>query len=116
MSTHFLVYYKYSQNSVAIDFLISRDYNHLYLLKKGFVQQNYYQELENGIRIYPKEYFSPYDYINCCYEITENSYCVHHFAVSWMPKSEQLKKIIKKRVVKVLGKNKMNMLRDKIKK
>ena len=86
------------------------------LLKKGFVQQNYYQELENGIRIYPKEYFSPYDYINCCYEITENSYCVHHFAVSWMPKSEQLKKVIKKRLVKVLGKNKMNMLRDKIKK
>lgn len=35
MSTHFLVYYKYSQNSVAIDFLISRDYNHLYLLKEG---------------------------------------------------------------------------------
>ena len=86
------------------------------LLKKGFVQQNYYQELESGIRIYPKEYFSPYDYINCCYEITENSYCVHHFAVSWMPKSEQLKKVIKKRLVKVLGKNKMNMLRDKIKK
>ena len=86
------------------------------LLKQGFVQQNYYQELENGIRIYPKEYFSPYDYINCCYEITENSYCVHHFAVSWMPKSEQLKKVIKKRLVKVLGKNKMNMLRDKIKK
>lgn len=33
------------------------------LLEKGFVQEDHYQELEEGIKIYPKEYFSPYDYI-----------------------------------------------------
>ena len=54
------------------------------LLEKGFVQEDHHQELEEGIKIYPKEYFSPYDYINCHYDITDNSYCVHHFAVSWM--------------------------------
>lgn len=85
------------------------------LIKKGLVKENYYQELEDGIRIYPKQYFSPYDYINCCYEITEKSYCVHHFAVSWMPKKEQLKKLIKSRLVKIVGKDKMNEIRNKIK-
>lgn len=27
------------------------------LIEKGFVQENYYQELEEGIKIYPKEFF-----------------------------------------------------------
>lgn len=85
------------------------------LIEKGFVQENYYQELEEGIKIYPKEFFSPYDYINCHYNITENSYCVHHFAVSWMSKKEQVKKEIKKQLSKILGPKKMNKIREKIK-
>ena len=85
------------------------------LLEKGFVQEDHYQELEEGIKIYPKEYFSPYDYINCHYNITDNSYCVHHFAVSWMSKKEQVKKGIKKQLVKILGPEKMNKIREKIK-
>lgn len=84
------------------------------LIKQGFVQENRYQELEDGIKIYPKEFFSPYDYINCYYNITENSYCVHHFAVSWMSKKEQLKKVIKKKIVRFLGPEKMNKLRERI--
>ena len=85
------------------------------LMEKGFVQENHYQELEEGIKIYPKEFFSPYDYINCHYNITENSYCVHHFAVSWMSKKEQVKKGIKKQLSKILGPKKMNKIREKIK-
>lgn len=85
------------------------------LKDKGFVQKNYYQELENGIKIFPKEFFSPYDYINCYYEITENSYCVHHFFVSWMSKKEQVKKVVKKNLVKIIGKDQMNKFRDKFK-
>lgn len=85
------------------------------LLEKGFVQENHFQELEEGIKIYPKEYFSPYDYINCHCNITENSYCVHHFAVSWMSKKEQIKKRIKKYLSKILGPKKMNKIREKIK-
>lgn len=85
------------------------------LVEKGFKQINDYQELEDGIKIYPKEFFSPYDYINCYYNMTENSYCVHHFAVSWMSKKEQVKKQIKRKVVKILGPDKMNKIREKIK-
>lgn len=85
------------------------------LVKKGFAQEDHYQELDDGIKIYPKEFFSPYDYINCYYNITENSYCVHHFAVTWMSKKEQVKKGIKKKIVKVLGPERMNKFREKLK-
>lgn len=86
------------------------------LIKKGFVRENYYQELKDGIRIYPKEYFSPYDYINCHYEITEKSYCVHHFAETWMSTKEQFKKKIKRNLVKIIGVDRMNYLRNTIRK
>ena len=84
------------------------------LLKdKGFVRENRYQELEDGICIYPIEYFSPYDYANCIMERTENSYCAHLFFVTWMPRSEQLKKKAKKIFVKMLGKETLVKLRQK---
>lgn len=86
------------------------------LKNKGFIQDNRYQKLEDGIEIYPKEFFSPYDYINCYYDITENSYCVHHFAVSWMSKKEQIKKEIKRNLVKIIGPKKLNQVREKLKK
>lgn len=71
--------------------------------QKGFVRNNCYQELEDGIKIYPKEYFSPYVYTYGVYQITEKSYCVHHFAVSWLPWYVRCKKSIKKLLVKVIG-------------
>lgn len=83
------------------------------LLDKGFVQQNQYQELDDGICIYPKDFFSPYDYINCYYGITENTYCVHHFFVSWMPWHARVKKIVKKYLVKIIGVQNMNNIREK---
>lgn len=85
------------------------------LIEKGLVQENHYQELEDGIKIYPKEFFSPYELYHCYYNITENSYCVHHFAVTWMSKKEQVKKGIKKKIVKVLGPERMNKFMEKLK-
>ena len=86
------------------------------LMEKGFVQAKSLPGARRmELRIYPKDFFSPYDYINCHYNITENSYCVHHFAVSWMSKKEQVKKRIKKQLSKILGPKKMNKIREKIK-
>lgn len=71
--------------------------------EKGIVRNNCYQELEGGIKIYPKEYFSPYVYTYGLYQITDNSYCVHHFFVSWMPWYIRVKKIVKKVLVHMIG-------------
>lgn len=71
--------------------------------EKGLVRNNCYQELKEGIKIYPKEYFSPYVYTYGVYHITDKSYCVHHFAVSWMPWQVRCRKKIKKILVKCIG-------------
>lgn len=74
------------------------------LLEEYSLQRNNcYQELQDGIKVYPKEYFSPYVYTYCIYQITDKSYCVHHFYVSWLPWYVRAKKKIKKTIVQVIG-------------
>lgn len=83
------------------------------LKKQGLKCDNQMQVLRGGITVFPQEYFSPYDYINCYYKITENSFCVHHFFVSWMPWGTKLKKNIKKIAVKTIGPDRMNHFRER---
>lgn len=69
----------------------------------GLKKDGSHQLLSNNIEIYPSEYFSPYDYRVYCYYLTKNSYCVHHFVVSWISKRNQLKIILKKIFLKLFG-------------
>lgn len=85
------------------------------LSEQGLVRNNEYQEI-GDISIYPQEYFSPYDYGNCVYKITEKSICVHHFLVSWMSKKEIVKKKLKKIIVPIIGVDNMNKIRKYLKK
>ena len=81
------------------------------LLHDGLKRDNSYQELSDGVVVYPQEYFSPYDYGNCIHNRTENTICEHLFFVSWMPWSTRAKKVIKHIVGPLLGKENMNKLR-----
>lgn len=85
------------------------------LENKGLVRNGLYQVIENDINIYPQEYFSPYDYGNCIYNNTENTYCIHHFIVSWLPWTIKVKKVIKKFIIPIIGKNNMNKIRSMLK-
>ena len=75
------------------------------LEKYGLKSNNKYQILTNDIEVFPNEYFSPYDYINCINNNSANSFCVHYFYVSWMPYKVRIKKYLKKIIIKCLGKN-----------
>lgn len=81
------------------------------LIEKGLIRNNKYQILED-ITIYPQEYFSPYDYGNCIKQYTDNTICEHLFFVSWMPYQTRIKKVIKKVLVKFIGKDGLNRLRS----
>ena len=85
------------------------------LLNVGLKRNNKYQILNDGITIYPQEYFSPYDYANCIKNNTNNTLCEHLYLVSWMSKKEHLKKIIKRQLSLVLGKKGMDKIRKFIK-
>lgn len=55
------------------------------------------QELKHNIKIYPREYFYPlsYNYRNNVF--TENTYAIHYFDATWLPKWEQREnKLIRK--------------------
>ena len=81
------------------------------LIEKGLKQDGIFQIINNDIIIYPQEYFSPYDYINCISKMNRNTYCMHHFYVSWMNKTTNIKKILKAWLVKIVGIKKINKLR-----
>lgn len=81
------------------------------LKEKGLKMNNQLQVLESYIRIFPKEFFSPYDYINCINLKTDKTYCVHYFYVSWLSKVQKMKKLIKSIIVRIIGKKYMDRLR-----
>lgn len=51
--------------------------------KYGFVRIKGYQQLQEGIVLYPQEYFCPKSYYDQTIEMTENTYTIHHFDGSW---------------------------------
>ena len=78
---------------------------------RGLVRDNKPQKV-GDIRVYPQEYFSPYDYGNCIRKNTGNTYCEHLFLVSWLPSGTKVKKAIKRVVIPIIGVNNMNKLRN----
>ena len=82
------------------------------LVEKGLKRENIYQKLDDNISIYPKEYFSPYVYPYGIYQITDNSYCVHHFFVSWKSKTVLLKRYLKMVIAKLIGLDNTKKIRN----
>lgn len=63
----------------------------------GVKLNNTYQELKNGVCLYPNEYFCPKNYVTGKIELTENSHAIHHFAGSWLDsKTKKADKFVKK--------------------
>lgn len=73
-----------------------------------------YQKIKDIATIYPQEYFSPYDYINCYSKKTDKTYTEHHFYKSWLPVTERMKGTCKRIVAKVIGGEKIAKFRELI--
>lgn len=66
-----------------------------YMLQHGFVRKSSLQDFPNLITFYPQEYFCPLSPITGQSKITDNTYTIHHFAGSWLPKSIKIRKRLK---------------------
>lgn len=64
-------------------------------LEHGFEMNNTLQ-IVDGFAIYPNDYFCGYDFRKKQVMKTDNTYTIHHFAGSWIPKSQKLKRRIRK--------------------
>lgn len=81
--------------SGELDFKTIVDRTTEVLCKYGLQNTSKIQEVA-GVLIYPKEYFCPKDYISGKLNVTCNSYCIHWYGASWVPKSRKLKNKLKK--------------------
>lgn len=69
----------------------------------GLKRDNSFQMLPDGVAVYPSSYFSPYDYIDCRYSVTPESYTIHHYAQTWLPAHVRMRTFAKKLVSSVAG-------------
>lgn len=58
-----------------------------YMLGKGLVLNNKYQDIPNLCTMYPADYFCPKDHRTGIIRCTKNTVCIHHFAGSWIKSS-----------------------------
>lgn len=67
------------------------------LIRRGLMPTSEFQTLD-GVNIYPPDFFCPFDEMNRI-SITSNTVAIHHYAGSWLGKSEKMKK----KIVHLLG-------------
>lgn len=58
-----------------------------YMLSKGLVLNNTYQDFDGLCTMYPSDYFCPKDHRTGIIHPTKNTVCIHHFAGSWRNKT-----------------------------
>lgn len=75
------------------------------LKSKGLNLDNKKQLLEGYIEVYPNEYFCAYDMKNSNFNVTENTFTIHHYKGSWISGKEKVKREFKRFISKILGKN-----------
>jgi len=70
-------------------------------LKYG-VQLNNTMQTVNGLTLFPKDYFCPKDFYSGGLSITDNSYTIHHYDVSWLDDEEKEAQKLREKYAKVL--------------
>jgi len=73
----------------------------------GIVLNGTKQTINENIMIFPKTYFSPYDYKNGNNFVCEESYAIHHFSQTWLPWHIRYKRMMKIKIIKVFGKKRV---------
>lgn len=68
-----------------------------YMAGHGFKLNNHYQVYKECMHFFPSEYFCPKTRSGMIH-LTPNSYCIHHFAGSWLPWHLRFKKNFFKRI------------------
>ena len=71
--------------------------------KYSYHWKNEPQELEDGLLIYPEEYFSPLNCYTGKLKITDKTCAIHHYDNTWMSTSQKTMKRIKQFVTCMIG-------------
>ncbi len=63
------------------------------------LQLNNTLQTVNGFTLFPKEYFCPKNHHDFKLNLTENSYCIHHFDGSWLRDEDKMAKALREKFV-----------------
>ena len=69
------------------------------LVGYGYVHENKFQELKEGIKVYPDDYFHVVSLEKGTKHLTSNSYAIHWQTMTWTSKSSHLARFIRKRIL-----------------
>ncbi len=85
-----------------------------YMLDKGLVLNNTYQDFPGLCTMYPAEYFCPKDHRTGKIKCTKKTVCIHHFAGSWLNHSlkSRLRHGTKVFLVRLFGEKPISFLSD----
>jgi hypothetical protein len=83
-----------------------------YMLSKGLVLNNTYQEFDGLCAMYPADYFCPKDHRTGEIILSKNTVCIHHFAGSWMEHKSTEYKLYKLKIklMQIFGVQRINKL------
>ncbi len=82
------------------------------LVEMGLVQ-NGQEQLVDGIKIFPTDYFNPYDSITGKLNKTSNTYSIHWYDASWSENSP-LKRKLSRLIHRIFGKNILSYIKGKL--
>lgn len=85
-----------------------------YMLGKGLILNNQYQDFPGLCTMYPADYFCPKDHRTGKIRCTKNTVCIHHFAGSWLEHGffRDLRHNLKTFLVKMIGEKPIIFLSD----
>ena len=75
-----------------------------------------FQELEDNIKVYPRDYFAAFDIYNWHTKVTENTCAIHHMAASWVGPKKKLRFMTIKAIHFIIGEQNYDRIRAMIKK
>ena len=68
------------------------------------------QELEEGLVVFPQEYFSPLNCFTGEMNMTENTYAIHHYDNTWKSSTDKIKKKIMQIGTRIIGEDRRAQL------
>ena len=83
------------------------------LAERGLTDSHEIQCIE-GIYIYPKDYFNPYNMDTGQIELTQNTVSIHHYAASWVSKYSRFRGKVYRGICRIFGESVAEHIRNKV--
>lgn len=83
--------------------------------KENLQNLNEIKCLSNGLYIYPREFFSPLNYLTMKKNVTPNTYAIHYYNGTWKTEREKRKDYIQSIITRVIGEKNRQRLKKILK-